>query len=278
MPGGEVLTMKTSSWRPSPLIAGALAAGWSLAAMAQAVDPSRAPMPDVQGILVDARRALVLETRIGAGVAQRIGAYVSDTPPGSHVGDPAHLHIRWFDVQGNRIGGRNAWDPRWEFRWDESGEQRVILPAADGVFAIPFSQDIAAVSITEVASGQVLLQTDVRDVVQAFCIASPGNPNCSGELDSDGDTVADSWDICPGTVVPESVPTSGSLGSNRWALRTHGGVFTQAAPQSGAEYGFHVSDTAGCSCEQIVAVAGVGAAHLRYGCSTSVILEWIGSR
>ena len=36
-------------------------------------------------------------------------------------------------------------------------------------------------------------------------------------MDEDGDGVPDEDDLCPGTVIPESVPTR-HLGVNRWAL------------------------------------------------------------
>lgn len=329
-----------------------IVACWGMSVLAQSVDPSQTPIPDVQEILADPRRALVLEARIGAGTAQRIDAYISDTPPGAHVGDPAHLHIRWFDALGNRIGGRNAWDPRWEFQRDGNDERRVILPEAVGVFPIPFSRSIALVSITEIETGLVLLETDVRNVVQSFCLAFPEDPNCTGgtdsdgdgvddgvdncpavanpgqedtdgdglgdacspdtgndadgdgidddadncpaqpnvgqqdfdgdgagdacDTDADGDTVNNGRDICPRTTVPEHAPTSGSLGTNRWALRRADGLFTQAPPQAGSVHSFTATDTDGCSCEQIVAATSAGGAHLRVGCSTGVILDWIG--
>ncbi|MEE8525996.1 MAG: hypothetical protein V3T72_18825 [Thermoanaerobaculia bacterium] len=61
---------------------------------------------------------------------------------------------------------------------------------------------------------------------------------------------------------------------NRWAL-TGGTDFEQAPPQAGSKRSFSTADTGGCSCEQIVAEAGIGRAHLRKGCSTSVMLAWV---
>ncbi len=96
--------------------------------------------------------------------------------------------------------------------------------------------------------------------------------------DIDGDMVVNASDACPQTVIPEAVPTSGTLGANRWALHRGDGVFTQAPPQAGSVHSFDAVVTDGCSCEQIVAATGKGSAHLRMGCSTSVILDWIGNR
>ena len=71
--------------------------------------------------------------------------------------------------------------------------------------------------------------------------------------DSDGDGVADADDACPGTVVPEGVPTV-ALGVNRYALTDGDRTFDTVA-QHGRRPGdvFTLDDTRGCSCEQVVA-------------------------
>ncbi|MEE8368340.1 MAG: hypothetical protein V3S30_08475 [Thermoanaerobaculia bacterium] len=48
-----------------------------------------------------------------------------------------------------------------------------------------------------------------------------------------------------------------------------------APPQAGSKRSFSIADTGGCSCEQIVAEVGLGGAHLKFGCSTSVMLAWV---
>jgi cysteine-rich repeat protein len=93
--------------------------------------------------------------------------------------------------------------------------------------------------------------------------------------DSDGDGLADDVDQCLGTSIPESVPTSGQLGKNRWALTDGNTIFDQAPPQSGSKYTFTVDDTRGCSCEQIIGALGLGKSHAKKGCSTSVMLQWL---
>lgn len=92
--------------------------------------------------------------------------------------------------------------------------------------------------------------------------------------DADNDRVTDDIDQCPNTVIPESVPTSvKELGNNRYALMeggSHeftGGIKTQVT--------YSTLDTAGCSCEQIVATLGLGEGQLKYGCSRSVMDAWI---
>ncbi len=95
--------------------------------------------------------------------------------------------------------------------------------------------------------------------------------------DSDGDGVADGDDACPGTVIPESVPTNG-LGTNRYALVDGDNVFDTASPPGGGPGDvFTTQDTAGCSCEQIIAAEGLGNGHVKHGCSVGVMRNWADS-
>jgi hypothetical protein len=93
--------------------------------------------------------------------------------------------------------------------------------------------------------------------------------------DSDADGIANSADLCPGTGIPEAVPTV-ALGVNRWALVDGDGVFDTTPPAGrGPEAGFTLEDTAGCSCEQILAAQGLGQGHEKFGCSTGVMQVWV---
>ena len=96
--------------------------------------------------------------------------------------------------------------------------------------------------------------------------------------DGDDDGVLDVVDICPGTSIPESVPTSGSLGNNRWALTDGDLDFDQGPPQSGSKFSFTTEDTGGCSCDQIIDALGLGRSHSRDGCSTSAMLRWVAAQ
>ena len=63
--------------------------------------------------------------------------------------------------------------------------------------------------------------------------------------------------------------------NNRWTLDGENGLnFTQGPPQAGSRFSFTTTDTAGCSCEQIIDETGVGRGHERFGCSTSVLNDW----
>ena len=94
-------------------------------------------------------------------------------------------------------------------------------------------------------------------------------------VDDDGDGIPNDEDLCPDTTVPESVPTI-ALGKNRWALVDGDGVFDTNAPNGrGPGFMFDLEDTAGCSCEQIIEALEVGQGHVRFGCSSSVMEEWL---
>ncbi|MGD2114766.1 MAG: hypothetical protein PVG07_06930, partial [Acidobacteriota bacterium] len=67
--------------------------------------------------------------------------------------------------------------------------------------------------------------------------------------DSDGDGVLDDVDVCPGTVIPEGVPTV-RLGVNHFALVDGDGLFDTTPPPGGGkgpQASFTIEDTAGCS-------------------------------
>ncbi|MGB6992695.1 MAG: hypothetical protein WBG00_05635, partial [Thermoanaerobaculia bacterium] len=93
--------------------------------------------------------------------------------------------------------------------------------------------------------------------------------------DGDDDGVLDPVDVCPGTVIPESVPTK-SLGTNRWALVDDDGIFDTKPPNgNGPGDSFTIGDTGGCSCEQIIEALGLGKGHEKHGCSVGAMRNWV---
>jgi hypothetical protein len=103
-------------------------------------------------------------------------------------------------------------------------------------------------------------------------------PNGPPPGDSDDDGVLDGDDVCPETTIPESVPTH-RLEINRFALVDDDTSFDTTAPQGrGPRKAFTLEDTAGCSCEQIIAQLGLGVGHTKFGCSISAMEEWRESR
>jgi hypothetical protein len=98
-----------------------------------------------------------------------------------------------------------------------------------------------------------------------------------GDDDSDGDGVIDELDNCPGTVIPELVPTR-KLKNNRWALTDDDFVFdtkTRRSRGNNNNRGYTTTDTAGCSCEQIIEAQGLGTGHTKFGCSNGVMRNWV---
>ncbi len=94
-------------------------------------------------------------------------------------------------------------------------------------------------------------------------------------LDSDGDGVEDAIDECPGTIIPESVPTSRLL-PNHFALVDGDAVFDTysfgRAPRVSG--GMTTADTHGCSCRQIIEATGAGKGHLKFGCTLGMLHYW----
>ena len=66
------------------------------------------------------------------------------------------------------------------------------------------------------------------------------------------------------------------LGRNRWALVDDDGEFDTNAPNGkGPGLSFTIEDTAGCSCEQIIAALGLGSGHEKFGCSIGAMEDWV---
>ncbi len=95
--------------------------------------------------------------------------------------------------------------------------------------------------------------------------------------DSDNDGVTDNEDLCPGTVIPEGVPTQ-HLKVNRYALVDDDFEFDTVAPPGGGrgpDEVFTTTDTGGCSCEQIIEALDLGEGQRKFGCSLGVIRDFI---
>jgi hypothetical protein len=105
-----------------------------------------------------------------------------------------------------------------------------------------------------------------------------GGDGGSQPADSDGDGVFDAVDLCPATVIPESVPER-SLASWRFAL-TDDAAGEEGAPipftAQPANYTYTTADTAGCSCSQILSITGNRrATERRSGCTRSTMERFL---
>jgi hypothetical protein len=96
------------------------------------------------------------------------------------------------------------------------------------------------------------------------------------DADADGDGVLDDDDFCPGTVIPEGVP-SVKLNPNHWALFDADVEFDTVikGKGKGPNRSYWIEDTAGCSCEQIIEAQGLGGGHAKHGCSISAMDDWV---
>ena len=95
-------------------------------------------------------------------------------------------------------------------------------------------------------------------------------------LDTDGDGVFDVDDYCPGTMIPEGVPTV-NLKPNHWAFVDNDATFDTMIKGrgKGPNRSYTLEDTAGCSCEQIIDAQGLGYGHMKHGCSIGVMDYWV---
>jgi enterochelin esterase-like enzyme len=88
-------------------------------------------------------------------------------------------------------------------------------------------------------------------------------------FDEDGDGVADSFDVCAATALPD-VPT-GDLKPNHYAATTDG--FVDAA----GEVGYSLLEAGGCSGSQIIEAVGLGEGHAKHGIARGALQSWIAS-
>jgi acyl dehydratase len=95
--------------------------------------------------------------------------------------------------------------------------------------------------------------------------------------DDDNDGVPNGSDVCPGTTIPESVPTISQY-AGRYALGDDDDTIFDTItdvwrPDPGPT--FTLDDTAGCSCEQIIAIQNLPLINTQYGCDLNVMQDWV---
>ena len=113
--------------------------------------------------------------------------------------------------------------------------------------------------------------SDLRRILKilVFCAC------CLAGTQSSGVCVPPTLDLCPGTVIPEGVP-SVRLGTNRWADVDGDGTFDTTPPTgNGPGRSYSLEDTRGCSCEQIIEELDLGKGHVKFGCSISAMDDWV---
>ncbi len=126
-------------------------------------------------------------------------------------------------------------------------------------------------SVTDHSSMQFGLRSGPGDQLLEQALAWLGSPG-----DDDGDGVPNDVDYCPETMIPEGAPTV-QLNPNHWALTDDDSVFDTPIKRKGKgpNRSYWIEDTAGCSCEQIIEMQGLGGGHAKHGCSISAMDDWI---
>ncbi len=87
--------------------------------------------------------------------------------------------------------------------------------------------------------------------------------------DQDNDGVADDFDLCSGTVLPEDEPPSSK--KNRFFVNENG----EFVDGKGNLAGISISDTFGCSGIEIIDAMGLGNGHREQGITRGALLDWI---
>jgi len=139
-----------------------------------------------------------------------------------------------------------------------------LAPFVNGLEYGRGNADAAEILLGDDTPANVALRTSDHDGVVLFVLK-----------DEDGDGVPNDQDVCPGTVIPESVPTK-KLNPNHYALVDGDGIFDTVAKGKSSPANYTVGDTGGCSCEQIVEALGLGNGLLKHGCPPGVMQNWVG--
>ena len=140
---------------------------------------------------------------------------------------------------------------------DHSLTTQALNPFVRGLDHFRGNADAPAIFETDLST---ILRTADHDGLVLFLMS-----------DSDADGLPDDADRCPGTVIPEAVPTQ-SLNPNHWALVDGDGIFDTPG-NSGRRY--TVQETGGCSCDQIIERLGLGNGQRKFGCTQDTLNIWI---
>ena len=168
----------------------------SSGAHAQNQDPVTAPVPRLDAVLEDGRRAIYLEVSLrDDGTVTILDLGVTDVPPGATDDDPPMLMLQMLGRQGQPLAQQNGWDPRFEYQRTESEETVERLEEGTGTFQVPFDTRIAQIELVDLQQEppETLTVVNVQTVIDAFCSENLTDVNCDGWLPGDinGDGIVD---------------------------------------------------------------------------------------
>jgi len=89
--------------------------------------------------------------------------------------------------------------------------------------------------------------------------------------DADLDGLGDNADVCDATALPDPVPLQ-KLGQNRWVVDAGGNWITNAKK---IKHPYTLLETGGCGCADIIEEMELGEGHLKFGCASGVLDDWI---
>ncbi|MFK7861040.1 MAG: thrombospondin type 3 repeat-containing protein [Granulosicoccus sp.] len=98
-----------------------------------------------------------------------------------------------------------------------------------------------------------------------------GDDSSDTNPDEDGDGITDDVDVCPATIL--GVPPTVGVAENRFYTLTTGAFVDGLCRISEVT----LSDTGGCSTQQIIDVMGLGNADIQYGLWEDSLLDWVES-
>ena len=155
-----------------------------------APDPAVIPLPPFDDAVADPAKAVVIKANFASRTAASVsGAAVSIQRAHTHIGDPPILRLTLKDGDGATISQMNAWSPLWNFYTDGGREHMSLLPSAEGTFVVPFSPELATVTVRDIALAQDVVTADVTGPIHDFCSANPSDPDCR-EADLGVDSVS----------------------------------------------------------------------------------------
>jgi hypothetical protein len=145
-----------------------------------------------------------------------------------------------------------------------------FLPSTEEIIQTILVEDESFWGLQDAVLQFALYPGSPADVILDNIVIEP-----TAAVDSDSDGIFDDSDACPATAIPEGVPTV-RLGTSRWALVDDDLEFDTTNPKGkGPGRSYSTTDTAGCSCEQIIAALELGKGHEKFGCSISAMDEWV---
>ena len=199
-----------------------------------------------------------------------LGTLIGTLPATSGMGSLTDVDAIGNNTGFNTVGANSRWissfQPFGIFDDGSSWQWRLRAVDADGD-GVNDDEDLCPDTAPEAAVDAVGCSDAQVD--------GDGDGVCNDGAVSNGPSTCVGADACPGTVIPEGVPTV-RLGTNRWALVDDDFEFDTTAPDGkGPDRSYSTADTGGCSCEQIIGALGLGTGQEKFGCSIGTMDGWV---